>query len=46
MDELSLSGPTQIAEVRDGVIRHYLLEPESLGLQRAPLESLTGGAQP
>jgi anthranilate phosphoribosyltransferase len=43
MDELSLSGPTQIAEVRDGVIRHYLLEPESLGLHRAPLESLTGG---
>jgi anthranilate phosphoribosyltransferase len=43
MDEISLSGPTQIAEVRDGAIRSYVLEPESLGLNRAPLESLSGG---
>jgi anthranilate phosphoribosyltransferase len=43
LDELSLSGPTQIAEVRDGRIHTYILAPESLGLTRAPLESLTGG---
>jgi anthranilate phosphoribosyltransferase len=43
MDEISLNGPTQIAEVRDGLIHKYTVEPESLGLTRAPLESLTGG---
>jgi anthranilate phosphoribosyltransferase len=43
LDEIALSGPTQIAEVRDGVVRESLLTPESMGFERAPLESLTGG---
>jgi anthranilate phosphoribosyltransferase len=43
MDEISLSGPTQIAEVRDGVIHQYIVKPEDLGLTPAPLEALTGG---
>jgi anthranilate phosphoribosyltransferase len=43
LDEISLSGPTEIAEVRDGEIRQYLLTPEEVGLTPAPLESLTGG---
>jgi len=43
LDEISLSGPTEIAEVRDGQIRQYVLTPEEVGLTPAPLESLTGG---
>jgi anthranilate phosphoribosyltransferase len=43
LDEISLSGPSQIAEVRDGVIHQYILTPEELGLTPAPLEALTGG---
>jgi len=43
MDEISLSGPTQIAEVRDGVIRQYTITPHELGLTPEPLEALTGG---
>jgi anthranilate phosphoribosyltransferase len=43
LDEISLSGPSQVAEVRDGVIHQYLLTPEELGLTPAPLEALTGG---
>jgi anthranilate phosphoribosyltransferase len=44
LDELALSGPSEIAEVRNGVITQYTVTPESFGLQRAPLSSLAGGA--
>lgn len=43
LDEMSLSGPSQVAEVRDGVIHQYIVTPEELGLTPAPLEALTGG---
>jgi len=43
LDELALSGPSQIAELRDGKVTQYTITPEEVGLQRAPLESLTGG---
>jgi anthranilate phosphoribosyltransferase len=43
IDEVSLSGPSQVAEVRDGVIHQYIVTPEELGLKPAPLEALTGG---
>ena len=42
LDEISLSGETQIAEVRDGAVRRYILTPEDFGMTRAPLESLRG----
>lgn len=42
-DELALSGPSEIAEVRDGSVGSKLLTPEEFGLTRAPLESLAGG---
>jgi anthranilate phosphoribosyltransferase len=43
MDEISLSGPTLVAEVRDGLVREYVVAPEDFGLERAPVEALTGG---
>lgn len=43
IDELSLSGPSRVAELRDGTVRLYTLSPEELGLQRAPLSALAGG---
>jgi anthranilate phosphoribosyltransferase len=43
LDELALSGPSHIAEVRNGVIQTYTLRPEDLGLARAPLSALAGG---
>jgi anthranilate phosphoribosyltransferase len=42
-DELALSGPSEVAEVRSGAVRQYGVAPEDFGLQRAPLEALTGG---
>jgi len=43
MDELSLSGASHVAEVRDGSVREYVVMPEEFGLQRAPLSALEGG---
>ena len=43
IDELSLSGPSLVAEVRDAVVAHYTVTPEQFGLRRAPLSALEGG---
>jgi anthranilate phosphoribosyltransferase len=43
LDEISISGPTQIAQVRDGRITLQTLTPEQFGLRRAPLSALRGG---
>jgi anthranilate phosphoribosyltransferase len=42
-DELALSGPSLLAEVRDGVVHERTLAPEELGLGPAPLSALAGG---
>ncbi|HEX6902584.1 MAG TPA: anthranilate phosphoribosyltransferase [Thermoanaerobaculia bacterium] len=44
LDEITTTGRTRIAEVRDGEVRLYDLEPERFGLRRARLEELAGGA--
>jgi anthranilate phosphoribosyltransferase len=43
LDELALSGPSEIAEIRSGKITQYTITPEGFGLQRAPLAALAGG---
>jgi anthranilate phosphoribosyltransferase len=43
IDEISLSGPTQIAEVAPSGLTFHQLTPEEAGLQSAPLEALSGG---
>ena len=43
LDEISLSGETQVAELRDGVVTSYTIVPEDFGLRRAPLEAIAGG---
>jgi anthranilate phosphoribosyltransferase len=43
MDELSVSGASQIAEVRDGEITFSQLTPEEAGLNSAPIAALRGG---
>jgi anthranilate phosphoribosyltransferase len=44
IDELSPVGPNQVSEVVDGGVRDRLIDPEELGVARAPIESLAGGA--
>ena len=43
LDEIALSGPTEIAELRNGKVTEYTITPEELGLARAPLNALAGG---
>jgi anthranilate phosphoribosyltransferase len=43
LDEVSLCGPTQVAELRNGEVREYTVEPEQFGLKRCRLEELHGG---
>lgn len=44
LDEISLSGPTRVAELRHGQIRNYTLTPEEVGLKRCRLEEIQGGS--
>jgi anthranilate phosphoribosyltransferase len=43
LDEISTTGTTRIAEVKNGTVRTFTLEPEDLGLARATLADLAGG---
>jgi len=44
LDEISLAGETQVAEVRDAAIRRFVLTPEDFGMPLAPVEALRGGS--
>jgi len=40
LDEISIAAPTRVAELRDGDVREYTIQPEDFGLNRAALEDL------
>ncbi|MDP3419226.1 anthranilate phosphoribosyltransferase [Falsiroseomonas sp.] len=43
LDELTLAGPSQVVELRDGRITEFEVTPEQAGLPRAPVSALQGG---
>ncbi|MBN1317684.1 MAG: anthranilate phosphoribosyltransferase [Anaerolineales bacterium] len=43
LDELSTTGPNQVAQLEDGQVRTFTLDPIELGLPRAKLDDLVGG---
>ena len=43
IDELTLSGPTEVAALEDGVVRRLVVEPEEAGLPRAEAAAVGGG---
>jgi len=43
LDEITLAGPTAVAELKDGEIKSFEISPEDAGLSRAPAEALKGG---
>jgi len=43
LDEITLSGPTHVAEVRNGTVHEYDILPDELGFDCAPTEALRGG---
>ena len=44
LDEISLAGETQIAEVRDGTVKRSVVTPSDFDVPVAPIESLRGGS--
>ncbi len=43
LDEITITGPTRIGEVRSGQVHTYEVTPEEFGLPRASLEAIAGG---
>ena len=43
LDEISLSAPTKICEIKDGSLHTYEIKPEDFGLSRCKKEDLAGG---
>ena len=43
LDEITLTGPTQVSELRDGQVSTRQIDPRDFGLQRASAEALQGG---
>lgn len=43
LDEISMSAPTSVCEVRDGNFKKYVIEPEQFGMSRCKKEDLIGG---
>ncbi|HEY6935810.1 MAG TPA: anthranilate phosphoribosyltransferase [Terriglobales bacterium] len=43
LDEITITGPTRVAEVREGSVRTYEVTPEEFGFPRASLQAISGG---
>ena len=43
LDEITLTGKTQVCELKEGDINNYTVRPEDFGLARTGLEELKGG---
>lgn len=43
LDELTITGPTRIAEVRNGEVHSFEVTPEEFGFSRGSLENIAGG---
>jgi anthranilate phosphoribosyltransferase len=43
LDEITITGPTRIAEVRSGTLRTYEVTPEEFGMPRGTLDDISGG---
>lgn len=43
LDEISMSAPTTVCEVKDGEYRSYVIEPEQFGYAKCGKEELAGG---
>ena len=43
LDEVTITGPTRIAEARDGSVKTYEVTPDEFGMTRATLAEISGG---
>ena len=44
MDEMTVTGTSHIADAYNGTVETYTIEPEDVGLERASLDDIRGGA--
>ena len=44
MDEISISAPTSVCEIKDGTYQRYVITPENYGLKLATKEDIKGGS--
>ena len=44
LDEISMSAPTTICEIKDGWFKSFVIKPEDFGFERCSKEDLKGGA--
>ena len=44
LDEITLTGPSTVSELKEGAITTYEVRPGDFGLEEAPLEAIQGGA--
>jgi anthranilate phosphoribosyltransferase len=45
MDEISMTGPTLVSEIRDGRVENYMIKPEDYGFKPCALGDLKGGTK-
>jgi anthranilate phosphoribosyltransferase len=43
LDEITITAPSKVAELRDGKVHVYKVAPEEFGLRRATLDKIAGG---
>jgi anthranilate phosphoribosyltransferase len=43
LDEITITGPTRVAEAREGSVRTYEITPEQFGMTRTNLADISGG---
>lgn len=46
MDEITVTGKTRVAELKEGVVKTYQLDPSDYGIKQASIEDLRGGENP
>jgi anthranilate phosphoribosyltransferase len=44
MDEMTITGTSHVADAHDGTVESYTVNPEDVGLTRANIEDIQGGA--
>ncbi len=40
LDEISIGAPSEVAELKDGIVRRFSVQPEDFGLRRTPITEL------
>ncbi|MBD3378901.1 MAG: anthranilate phosphoribosyltransferase [Candidatus Omnitrophica bacterium] len=44
LDEITITGPTRVSELKDGAVRTYDIGPSDFGVEKAGIEEITGGS--